>query len=148
MILAVIPCSKEKIWDIKPQQQAVPAKLAYRSAFHRYARNYAQTHCNQHIIFSAKYGLIKPEFLIQGPYDVTFSRPNDPCISMMQLKKQALQYQSATSIWILCPKTYAQKLTQAFAELSPTLVFPLRNIGGFGCMHRFLKNNATTTSKP
>ena len=138
--LGIIPCSKEKIWDVAPDRGAVPAKDAYRSAFHRYARGYAQVHCDRYIIFSAKYGLMEPSFSIEGPYDITFSRPSDPVISMKNLQKQACLYRNAAKILVLCPSAYAEQVSHAFEGLPPRLVFPLQNIGGFGAMHRFLKS--------
>lgn len=137
--LGIIPCSKEKIWDQNPQLQGVLAKDAYRSAFHRYARLYAEKHCDAHIIFSAKYGLIEPDAIIEGPYDVTFSRPEDPCISEEELRRQAQQYACYEAIVIICPMAYARILELAFAQSSAQLLYPLRNVGGFGHMHRFLK---------
>ena len=138
-MLGIIPCSKEKIWDLEPHRGAVHAKEAYRSAFHRYARCYALEHCEQYIIFSAKYGLMEPEFSIEGPYDITFSRPDDPVISMETLKKQAFLYQHFSSVLVLCPWAYAEKLSQAFEDVPTRLIFPLKGVGGFGSMHRFLK---------
>ncbi|MEC7986140.1 MAG: hypothetical protein VX278_13330 [Myxococcota bacterium] len=143
-ILGIIPCSKEKIWDTEPHRKTVLAKEAYRSAFHRYARCYAQRHCAQHIILSAKYGFMKPDFPIQEPYDISFSRPKDPVISVDTLQQQAADYRSFSAILVLCPKAYAEKIAQAFYHLPPKLLFPLQNIGGFGSMHRFLKDGAAT----
>jgi len=142
MILGIIPCSKEKIWDVFPEKKAVRADQAYRSAFHLYTRRYAQQHCHRFVILSAKYGLMEPEFVIEGPYDITFSRPSDPYISHEQLALQAQQYQSQESIIVLCPKQYAQRIERAFDGLPPTMHFPLRGIGGFGAMHRYVKNNS------
>ena len=89
MNIGIIPCSKEKIWDIEPNKGAVPANKAYRSAFHQYAAAYAQKYCDHTLIFSAKYGLMEPDFLIEGTYDVTFLRKKDPCISLSEIQKQA-----------------------------------------------------------
>jgi len=138
MNIAIIPCSKEKIWDIEPHRKAVRADKAYRSAFHRYAAAYAQKHCHHTLIFSAKYGIMEPNFLILGPYDITFSRESDPCISVSALRTQAEQYSHATSIVVLCPRSYAVRLEEAFSSLQAELHFPLRGIGGFGHMHRYL----------
>ncbi|MAA80106.1 MAG: hypothetical protein CL916_12705 [Deltaproteobacteria bacterium] len=138
MNIAIIPCSKEKIWDINPEIGAVQASKAYRSAFHRYAAAYARKNCNHTLIFSAKYGLMEPDFLIEGTYDVTFSRAEDPCISLARVQKQAERYNHATSITVLCPQSYAIRLEQVFSSLPPQIHFPLRGIGGFGHMHRYL----------
>ena len=138
MNVAIIPCSKEKIWDIQPHIGAVPANKAYRSAFHRYAAAYAKKHCEHTLIFSAKYGLMEPDFQIEGTYDITFSRKEDQCIPLETIRKQAKKYAHATSIFVLCPKNYAIRLEQAFSSLPPEIHFPLRGVGGFGHMHRYL----------
>ena len=138
MNIGIIPCSKEKIWDIEPKRGAVPANQAYRSAFHRYAAAYAQKYCDHTLIFSAKYGLMEPEFIIEGTYDITFSRKEDPCISLDMIQKQAEKYAYATLITVLCPQNYAIRIEQAFSSLPPKAHFPLRGIGGFGHMHRYL----------
>ena len=84
---------------------------------------------------------MEPDFLIHESYDVTFSRPKDPYVSMETLAAQAQRYRSMEQIMILCPQLYAQRVETAFGGLPPTLIFPLRGIGGFGDMHRFLKSN-------
>ena len=142
MNIGIIPCSKEKIWDKNPHLGAVAAHQAYRSAFHRYAEAYSRKHCDHTLIFSAKYGLMETDFLIEGTYDVTFSRTGDPCISTSMLENQGKKYAFATSIVVLCPNLYATKLELAFFSLPPKLYFPLRGIGGFGHMHRFLYANS------
>ena len=138
MNIGIIPCSKEKIWDIEPKRGSVPANQAYRSAFHRYAAAYAQKHCDRTLILSAKYGLMEPDFLIEGTYDITFSRKEDPYISLDMIRKQAEEYINATVITVLCPQSYAIRIEQAFSSLPPKTHFPLRGIGGFGHMHRYL----------
>ena len=80
----------------------VQAQFAYRSAFHKYTKEYAQLYCDRYIILSAKYGLIEPTFLIPSAYDVTFSRATDPYISSRVLQQQALQYSSAKKLIVLC----------------------------------------------
>ena len=142
MILGIIPCSKEKIWDIKPNVGPVKAKDAYRSAFHQYARAYALKNCSHHIIFSAKYGFMEPDFIISGPYDVTFNRPQDPCILDADLMKQAQRYAHFKTVAVLCPKTYANKIEISFSKTTAQLVYPLRGVGGWGAMHTWLKQNA------
>ena len=139
--LGIIPCSKEKIWDITPERKAVPAKEAYRSSFHRFARLYAEKYCDAHIIFSAKYGFMEPDFMIPGPYDVTFSRPEDSVITDKELQKQARNYATYTSIVIICPRTYAQKIDRAFSLFMIQREYPLQKVGGFGKMHRFLRKS-------
>ena len=136
--LAIVPCSKQKIWDIAPELGAVPAAQAYRSGFHRLAAAYAQQLTPHWLIFSAKYGLLLPEDLIPATYDVTFSRPCDPVVSMRKLRQQAADYADARQIVSLCPRLYGEKIEQAFAGRA-YVVHPLRGVGGWGSMHRWLR---------
>ena len=136
----VIPCSKEKIWDKLPQKGGVRADRAYRSAFHIAAKNYAEKFCTGYLILSAKYGLMKPSFIIPHSYDVTFSRPDDPYIRLSELREQASHHKHIKKIQVLCPSVYATKLTQAFSSCDVRLEFPLRGLGSFGAMHTWLRN--------
>ena len=141
MIWGIIPCSKEKIWDIAPEKKAVRADEAYRSAFHRYARAYVCKHCEDYLILSAKYGFMRPDFMIETSYDVTFSRSLDPTISSHQLRKQALTYPHVTKLIVVCPQLYALRVQEAFAEHAIDIVYPLQSVGGFGAMHTWLKKH-------
>ena len=139
MILGIIPCSKEKIWDLSPERNGVQAQFAYRSAFHHYTKRYAEKYCDRYLILSAKYGLIEPTFIIPSTYDVTFSRPEDPYIGERELHQQARKYPEAQKLIVLCPRAYAQRIETAFASSKIAIEFPLRGVGGFGAMHSFLK---------
>ena len=139
MILGIVPCSKEKIWDLFPNRKGVQAQFAYRSAFHTYTRKYAQLYCDQYLILSAKYGLMKPDFIIPRSYDVTFSRATDPYVSKRELRQQALRYPYAKKLIVLCPRAYAKRIEDAFSFSTIAMDFPLRGVGGFGAMHTFLK---------
>ena len=79
--------------------------------------------------------------MIAGPYDITFGRPNDHCVGRSQLKKQVRDLGEVAVVQVLCPKIYAQRLEEAFAG-SPGVVlhYPLRGHGGWGSMHRWLRD--------
>ncbi len=138
-IIGLIPCSKEKIWDIHPEIGAVPASRAYRSAFHLLARDYALKHADSHLIISAKYGLMDPGMIIPGSYDVTFSRPEDPFVNSEKLHAQAKALCPFDRLIVLCPRDYADRVDAAFSGLGVELVHPLRGVGGWGCMHKWLR---------
>ena len=140
-MIGIIPCSKEKIWDIRPESGAVLARHAYRSSFHRLARGYVEGNCDGWLILSAKYGFLAPDDVIEGPYDVSFTRPQDSFISDSELREQALGLGMPKKIISLCPRAYAQKIELAF---SPETLgeHPLRGVGGWGAMHTWLRVNA------
>ena len=121
--VAVIPCSKEKAWDAERPGGAArgpqPARLAYRSALFAAALAWAQASAERVLIFSALHGLVDQDALIPGPYDVTFSRPNDPVIQVDAVRDQArtLGLFAEPRPVLLCalPDDYASRLSAALA---------------------------------
>jgi hypothetical protein len=137
-VLAVIPCSKEKIWDIDAQRGAVRADQAYRSAFHKLSRLYAEKHADDWVILSAKYGFLCPGDRVDGPYDVTFGRPLDPYITQSDLSAQASEgWSKVGAVIVLCPSLYEQRVRRAFSFAD--VQTPLKGVGGWGAMHSFLR---------
>jgi hypothetical protein len=144
--LAVIPCSREKVWDLKPNAGAVRADQAYRSAFHRLTRQYAELHADEWVILSAKYGFLKPGDTIAGSYDVTFGRPDDPFISDAALRRQAVeQWAHVGRVIVLCPSLYTARVRAAFTGVA--IDTPLVGVGGWGLMHRWLAEQVTAHPK-
>jgi cytoplasmic iron level regulating protein YaaA (DUF328/UPF0246 family) len=66
-IIFLVACVKEK------QDVSRLAKDLYISDWFRKAATYAQRNCDAWYILSAKYGLVKPDQVIE-PYDVTLNR--------------------------------------------------------------------------
>jgi hypothetical protein len=122
-VLAIIPCSKEKIWDTEPERGAVPAGIAYTSTLHKLCQDYANAHADHWIILSAKYGFLSPSDPVPGPYDITFSRAQDPVVGdrLLTLQAQAI---SARELLLLLPPDYAQRVRRAFAGRSLALHHP------------------------
>ena len=139
-ILGVIPCSKEKIWDICPDVGPTLAKKAYRSAFHHLAREYILPRVARWVIFSAKYGFLEPDDTIPSAYDVTFSRAEDPCIALPDLIVQSRKFLPLRQIICVCPSMYGNKVDAVFLGRCPVL-HPLKGVGGWGEMHRWLREN-------
>tara|TARA_B100001094_G_C17780150_1_gene599306 strand:+ start:195 stop:629 length:435 start_codon:yes stop_codon:yes gene_type:complete len=123
--IAVIPCSKEKIWDGGAYTGAATAAIAYTSPLHRAARDYATRVADVTMILSAKYGLLHLHDLIEGPYDVTFSRSDDPVIEPDRLARQVQALRVASSLIIACPDDYAQRLLQALGDAHVVIERPL-----------------------
>lgn len=74
-ILAIVPCSKTKIWSRNFLAGPTPAKDAYISSAFRLHRRYAETFASEWRILSAWYGFLHPEHLIED-YDAKF-QPTD-----------------------------------------------------------------------
>jgi hypothetical protein len=91
VILVVVPCGAQKIWDTHPDVGAVPAQDAYTSAFFKTNRAYVERFGDHWVILSAKYGSVPPQFLIPGLYDVSFNRTSSGPISLRDLQLQIRQ---------------------------------------------------------
>lgn len=77
----IIPCIQEKIWDSQPDLGAVVAKDAYTKPVFRAWRSYAEQSGCPWFILSTKYGLIRPDQLIER-YNIPISAAvRDPALS-------------------------------------------------------------------
>ena len=125
MKVAVIPCSKEKIWDDGGWRGPAEASAAYTSPLHRAARSYGDAWADEVLILSAKYGLLRLSDTLPGPYDVTFSRPDDPVISSAELGRQAARLRDASELLIACPDDYSERLLAAIGPTQAKIHQPL-----------------------
>ena len=128
--VVIIPCSKEKCWQTAPHLGAVRARDAYTSPLHKSAQRFAAANPGQWLILSALHGLLAPDDTIPGPYDVTFSRPDDPVISAVELAAQArrLRLAAADELILLCPDDYCDHLRAAIGPTSARVQLPLAGV--------------------
>jgi len=132
--VAIIPCSKEKAWDagavpgpaIGPQ----PARLAYRSPLFAAALAWARDAGERVLIFSALHGLVDQDAPIPGPYDVTFSRPDDPVVApeVVRAQARALGLLDGATLRCALPDDYAARLAAALAIPDHALDNMLRGV--------------------
>jgi len=86
--LVVVPCGSKKIWAAHPDVGPVPAQDAYVGTPFRVNRGYAETIGDDWVILSARYGFLRPDDLIPGPYEVTFKRKSTQPVSVPVLRRQ------------------------------------------------------------
>jgi len=124
--LVVVPCGKAKAWDVAPRRGAIQAKSAYIGGPFRLNRRYAEKFGDVWMILSAKYGFISPDFMIPGPYDVSFNRPSSSPIAVRLLCEQVLRMKlhRFEQVIGLGGKEYCAAIRAAFANSSVDLVFP------------------------
>lgn len=128
-MLGIIPCSKAKIWDMLPTIGEVFAENAYTNPFHNLARTYVSLFTDDLIIFSAKYGFLSSKDTIPETYDVTFDRPNDPHISVEELKIQIRDknLDNYEKIMAICNDRYISMLHAAF-QGKVEIIVPFKKI--------------------
>jgi len=117
--LIIIPCAQRKVWDSQPNAGPTAAADAYTSAAFKLNKQYAQAFGDTWLILSAKYGLISPDFIIPGPYNVTFNHPSADTVTIEQIQAQAqrLGLERYSTIIGLGGKEYRRILAVAIAKL-------------------------------
>jgi len=91
------------------------------------------------MILAAKYGLMSPDFVIDGPYNVTFRRKKTNPISVDDLADQVVRLglDRFEKIVVLGGKNYVEMVRKAFRGREVTN--PLRGCKGNGIMMGKLK---------
>lgn len=128
--LVIVPCGLGKVWDADPQQGPAPAREAYTGPPFKVNRAYAERHGDRWVILSAKYGFIPPDFMLPGPYNVTFKRratgPVEVTTLIDQIREQRL-HESARVVG-LGGKEYRAAIEAAFAPFGSTVEFPFAGL--------------------
>ena len=126
--LVIVSCGKSKIWKKHPYNGPTQARLVYTGIPFILNRKYAEYFSNNWIILSAKYGFIKPDFIILENYDVTFNDTTTNPINIEELTGQAIKYTDYECIIPLGGKTYSNIVKKIFKEnhvIAPTYGLPI-----------------------
>lgn len=128
--LVIIPCGQGKIWDATPDAGPVQAANAYTGAPFKVNREYAQRFADRWIILSAKYGFIDPDFIIPGPYNVTFKRRSPELVTLDILKQQAssMGLNAFKEIIGLGGQEYRAMIHMVFQDAGATIIFPFAGL--------------------
>ena len=127
--LIIISCAKQKIWDKTFSAGPTPAKDAYVSTYFRLCRAFAEKYGTGWAIFSAKYGIISPNFIIHEDYDVSFK--TNSCSSIESKLNQQLidmEIEKYDSIIFLGGQSYYKKLENVCKRLNLSLQNPLAHL--------------------
>lgn len=138
--LCIVPCGYRKIWDKEPDVGPKAAREVYTGPFATKCREYAERfYPRSWMILSAKYGFMPPDFVIDGPYNVTFRRKKTNPISVDDLADQVvrLQLDRFENIVVLGGRKYAEMVRTAFRGREVT--DPLKGCKGNGIMMGRLK---------
>lgn len=138
--ICIIPCGNKKVWSKEPDKREVQAKEAYIGTFHHLCKSYANHFFDSYLILSAKHGFLRPNDLVDGPYDVSFSMNTKEVITIEKLKTQLSNKGLDTydRFVVLTGKKYFPILDQTVREKAE-LIFPLLKCSGIGFMQRELK---------
>jgi hypothetical protein len=129
-VLVVVPCGQRTIWDEDPSQGPAAARNAYVGTPFKVNRSYADRFTERWVILSAKYSRISPDFLIDGPYNVTFKRASTGPVSVPTLREQIHRagLHCFGVVIGLGGEEYRAMLTAAFSSHEAKLVFPFAGL--------------------
>lgn len=140
--LLIVPCSKKKIWDRKPMVKGVPAKDAYVSSYFKLCRTLAEITSLPWVIFSAKYGLIRPDFVIPANYDVSFDKNSNKTVDLSLITQQMNLYQVHIfkKVYSFCGNNYNKILCDAFILFNISIENPIpENMRSIGKRQKWIK---------
>ena len=129
-VLVIVPCGRRKIWETAPQLGPVPARDAYTGSPFKVNRAYAERFATDWVILSAKYGFLRPEALIPGPYNVTFKRVSTGPVSAAVLRQQVREQGLDRFGWVigLGGREYRSWIEHAFTGSPAEICFPFAGL--------------------
>jgi len=129
-ILVIVPCGQGKIWDSEPDRGPVAARDAYTGAPFKVNRAYAERFASYWVILSAKYGFISPDYLIPGPYNVTFKKKttNPITVDMLRQQIQAQHLDRFDALIGLGGHDYRSRVESAFADTPVQRHYPFAGL--------------------
>lgn len=129
-ILVIVPCGARKVWHLDPGRGPAPAREAYIGTPFKVHCAYAERFGDRWVILSAKYGFIDPDFVLPGPYDVTFKRKTSGPVAVEGLRQQIreLGLDRFAVVVGLGGRAYRVAVEQAFAGLPVRLCFPFAGL--------------------
>lgn len=140
--LCIISCGNRKIWDKNPAAGPTEARYVYIGPFSTKCRQYAERfYPSSWSILSAKYGLLFPDDMVPGPYNVSFNDRKTYPITMERLSAQAIkkELKDYDEIVVLGGKNYVGMVSGVFPEKKITT--PLRDCKRIGYMMRLLNDS-------
>lgn len=129
-LLVIVPCGSAKIWRKNPHAGPTPAYYAYTGPPFLLNRAYAERFADRWVILSAKYGFIRPNFEIPGPYNVTFKKKstNPVHLDILRQQIQELRLDSFRLAVGLGGKEYRWAVEAAFAGTGVITLFPFAGL--------------------
>lgn len=126
----IVPCGARKIWDVEPGRGPIPAREAYVGTPFKVNRAFAEVVGDRWVILSAKYGFIEPDFVIAGPYNVTFKRKASGPVTVERLRQQIqdLALDSYETVIGLGGREYREIIGAVFRDVPVQVLFPFAGL--------------------
>lgn len=118
------------MWDSTPDAGSSRARDAYTGPPFKVNREYAERSGADWVVLSAKFGFLRPDDIIPGPYNVTFKKRSTNPIDVATLRFQVrdLGLESYDEVIGLGGKEYRAAIEAAFAGSAVALRFPFAGL--------------------
>lgn len=126
-LLVMVACVSEKVWDNDPEAtKLTPAGVAYTSTLLRKSRDYAQRYGEAWLVFSAKYGFMRPHELIEN-YNETFKNGGPNLVTVERLREQVSEkaLHLFSRIIVLGGRAYVDRVRLAFGGQNVQILDPM-----------------------
>ncbi len=129
-ILVIVPCGSAKIWGNNAWAGPTEAYYAYTGPPFKINRAYAERFADRWVILSAKYGFIRPNFVIPEPYNTTFKKKSTNPVHLDTLRQQVqdLKLDTFKVAVGMGGKEYRRAVELAFDGTGVITVFPFAGL--------------------
>jgi hypothetical protein len=144
-LLVMVACVSEKVWDNDPEAtKLTPAGVAYTSTLFRKSRDYAQRYGEAWLVFSAKYGFMRPHELIEN-YNETFKNGGPNLVTVERLREQVSEkaLHLFSRIIVLGGRAHVDRVRLAFGGQNVQILDPMEG-KPIGKRLHWLKNPEST----
>ena len=128
--LVIVPRGSAKVWDKHATAGPTAASDTYTGGPFKMNRQYAECFGDAWVILSAEYGFLRPDDLVEGPYNVTFNKPATQPVAVAVLRDQVrrLCLDHFDEVVGLGGDKYRQAIRGAFADGTVELRFPFAGL--------------------
>lgn len=125
--LAVIACSKSKVWDHGTHQGGALAKDTYTGTFFKLASNLAARDADAWVVLSARHGFLLPNSRVPGPYNAKL-KARTTYSATERLRSQAIQkgLLNYRNVVVFGGTHYVSTVKQTFAPFGQEVTTPFK----------------------
>jgi hypothetical protein len=138
--IALIACCKTK------KAHAAPAQDLYQGDLFKKARAYAESHCDDFAILSAKYGLVRKDQVIE-PYEQTLNkmpaakRREWACFINARCRELQQEHPDELVVFVILAGEHYRAAFEKYNTYNLRYETPLVGLGGLGYQKKWLREN-------
>jgi hypothetical protein len=127
MEVIIVPCTQEKVWDEQPAKGPTAAKDAYTKPCFLEWRRYAEGTGQPWYVLSTKHGLLAPDDVVPGPYNVPISAAvqDQTLLRRLQTQGRQVDFGRFERVVLLDWEKFAPLVQAAVGDAAPRVLRPI-----------------------